>query len=205
MVTQKINHPVASYRVLKTKKRQLFEVLFWHSLFLDVPFDRFPIGSFSDSGNIIAICPELTAPEVLFDGGFSCEYLPSGDALKNLDDPTGGELGMRSAEKVDMILVHAHRFDLNFISLFYARSRLSDYAHNLFVEKGFPVLDREDDVVMNLPGTVVSFSNPAFIVHLCSITKTPCSKLQGTLKREGRCSIRLFSNRCSTFTVLAMS
>jgi len=91
---------------------------------------------------------------------------------------------MCSAKKVDMISVHAHRLHLDLISLHYARSRLSDYLDNLFVEKGFPVLDRKNDVIMNLPCTMVPFPDSAFIVHLCSITKTPCSKLQGTLKLE---------------------
>jgi hypothetical protein len=39
-------------------------------------------------------------------------------------------------------------------------------------------------VVMNLPCTVVPFSDFTFVIHLCSITKTPCSKLQGTFKLE---------------------
>ena len=91
---------------------------------------------------------------------------------------------MCSAKKVDMILVHAHRLYLDLISLLYARSRLSDYLDNLFVEKRFPVLDRENDVIMNLPCTMVPFPDSAFIVHPCSITKTPCSKLQGTFKLE---------------------
>jgi hypothetical protein len=37
-------------------------------------------------------------------------------------------------------------------------------------------------VVMNLPCTMVPFFNPTFIVHPCSITKTPCSKLQGVFQ-----------------------
>ena len=91
---------------------------------------------------------------------------------------------MCSAKKVDMILVHAHRLHLDLISLLYARSRLFDNLDNLFVKKGFPVLDGENDVIMNLPCTMVPFSDSTFIVHLCSITKTPCSKLQGTFKLD---------------------
>ncbi|HAR94495.1 MAG TPA: hypothetical protein DCR97_00800 [Deltaproteobacteria bacterium] len=52
------------------------------------------------------------------------------------------------------------------------------------VKKRFSVLDREDDVVMNLPRTMVPFSNGAFRIHPVSITTCPCSKLQGTLKFE---------------------
>ena len=80
------------------------------------------------------------------------------------------------------------------ISLLYARSRLSDYLDNLFVEKGSPVLDRENDVIMNLPCTVVPFFDSPFIVHLCSITKSPCSKLQGTLKLDIPLSPVLYRN-----------
>ena len=80
---------------------------------------------------------------------------------------------MRSTEKVDMILVHAHCFYLDLISLFNTHSRLSDYPDNLFVEKGFPILDREDDVIMNLPCAVVPFSDSTFIIHLPSITRPP--------------------------------
>ena len=93
---------------------------------------------------------------------------------------------MRSAKKVDVILVHTHRFHLNLVSFLYTYRRFSDYLHNLFIEKGFSVLDGEDDVIMNLPRTVVSFSDSAFIVHPRSITKTPCSKLQGTFKLDQR-------------------
>ena len=89
---------------------------------------------------------------------------------------------MCSAKKMDMILVHSHHLHLNLVSLLYASNRFSDYPNNLFIEKGFSVLDGEDDVIMNLPRTVVSFSDSAFIVHSRSITKTPCSKLQGTFK-----------------------
>jgi hypothetical protein len=41
-------------------------------------------------------------------------------------------------------------------------------------------------MVMNLPRTVVPFSDSTFSVHLLSITKTrhPCSKLQGTFKLD---------------------
>ena len=80
---------------------------------------------------------------------------------------------MRSAEKVNMILIHAHRLYLNLVSLLYAHSGLFDYPDNLFVQKRFPVLDRKDDMVMNLPCTMVPFPNSAFIVHLISITKAP--------------------------------
>ena len=88
---------------------------------------------------------------------------------------------MCSAKKVDMISIHAHRLHLDLISLLYARSRLSDYLDNLFVEKGFPVLDREDDMIMNLPRTVVSFSDSAFSVHLFSITRPPVAIATGSL------------------------
>jgi hypothetical protein len=81
-----------------------------------------------------------------------------------------------------MIPVHAHHFHLYLVSLLDAHGRFSDYPDDLFIEKGFPVLNREDDVIMNLPRTVVSFSDSAFIIHPRSITKTPCSKLQGTFK-----------------------
>jgi len=80
---------------------------------------------------------------------------------------------MCSAEKVDMIPVHAHHLHLDLVSFLYALNRLSDYPDNLFVEKGFPVLNREDDVIMNLPCTMVPFSNRAFIVHRTSIPGPP--------------------------------
>jgi hypothetical protein len=58
---------------------------------------------------------------------------------------------MCSAKKVNMISVHAHCLGLNFVSLLYACSRFSNYPDDLFVEKGFPVLNRENDAAMNLP------------------------------------------------------
>ena len=89
---------------------------------------------------------------------------------------------MCSAKKVDMVFVHAHRLHLDFVSLLYAGNCFSDDLDNLFVKKGFPILHGENDMVMNLPCTVVPFPDSTFIVHPRSITKTPCSKLQGILK-----------------------
>lgn len=86
---------------------------------------------------------------------------------------------MCSTKKVDMIFVHTHRFDLDLISLLYTHGRLSYYLDNLFVEEGFSVLDREDDVIMNLPRTVVPFSDTAFTVHLPSITRPPVASYRG--------------------------
>jgi len=80
---------------------------------------------------------------------------------------------MCPAKKVDMIPVHAHHFHLYLVSLLDAHGRFSDYPDDLFIEKGFSVLNREDDVIMNLPCTVVSFSDSAFSVHLPSITGPP--------------------------------
>ncbi len=80
---------------------------------------------------------------------------------------------MCSAEKVDMIPLHAHHLHIDLISLLYALCRFSDDPDNLFVEQGFSVLDREDDVIMNLPRTVVSFSDRAFTVHTTSIPGAP--------------------------------
>ncbi len=76
---------------------------------------------------------------------------------------------MRSAEKADMISVHAHHLHVDLVPLLDALNRFSDDPDNLFVEKGFPVLNQEDDVIMNLPCTMVSFSNRAFTVHRTSI------------------------------------
>jgi len=80
---------------------------------------------------------------------------------------------MCSAEKVDMIPVHSHHLHLNLITLLYPYNRFLNYLNNLFVEKRFSILYREDDVVMNLPRTMVSFSDSAFSIHLPSITGPP--------------------------------
>ena len=80
---------------------------------------------------------------------------------------------MCSAEKVDMILVHAHHLHLYLVPLLYADNRFPDYLDNLFVEKRLSVLHWEDDMVMNLPSTVVPFSDRAFGVHLPSIPGAP--------------------------------
>lgn len=65
---------------------------------------------------------------------------------------------MGSAEKVDMILVHSHRLNFDLVSLLYADRRFLNYPNHLFIEKRFSVLDRQDDMVMNLPNTMVSFT-----------------------------------------------
>lgn len=115
---------------------------------------------------------------------FSCKYLPGSDAFENLDDTTRGDFGVRSAEKVDMVLIHAHGLDFDLVSFLYTHRSFLDYPNYLFVKKRFSVLDREDNVVMNLPRTMVPFSNSAFRIHPVSITTCPCSKLQGTVELE---------------------
>jgi len=76
-----------------------------------------------------------------------------------------------AAEDVDMIPIHAHPFYLDLVSLLDASRRLLNDPDDLLVKEGFPVLHREDNVVMNLPGTTVPFVDCAFMVHLTSITK----------------------------------
>jgi hypothetical protein len=101
-----------------------------------------------------------------------------------------------------MILVHAHHLYLDLVSFLYADSNLSDDLNNLFVKKGFPVLDREDNVVMNLPSAMISFSNRASSVHPLSITTNPCSKLQGTFKLDVFTGVRPRSMSLNHFTIL---
>lgn len=83
-----------------------------------------------------------------------------------------------------MISVHAHHLYFDLVSLLDTNSCFSNDLNNLFIEEGFPVLNRENNMVMNLPCTMVSFSNRAIRVHPLSITTNPCSKLQGTFKLE---------------------
>jgi hypothetical protein len=73
-------------------------------LFLDVPFHCFPIGPFADGCYVVAVRPELAAPEVFLDRRFSGEYLACGDTLEYLDDATRGEFWMGSAEEVILFL-----------------------------------------------------------------------------------------------------
>jgi hypothetical protein len=54
--------------------------------------------------------------------------------------------------------------------------------NNLFVQERFPVFHREQDMVMNLPCTMVSCVNSSFSIHPVSITTIACSKLQGIFK-----------------------
>ena len=112
----------------------------------------------------------------------------------------GKEFWMRSAEKGGY---HSCPFPLSrsHISPRCLRQSLGLSGQPL-LEKRFSALDRKDDVIMDLPCTVVPFSNSAFIVHPCSITRRPCSKLQGTLKldQEGAAlsySMNASSVRCA--------
>lgn len=92
---------------------------------------------------------------------------------------------MRSTKKVDMIHVRAYHFHLDPIPLPHAHIRFSDYPDSLFIEKGFPVLNRKDHVIIDLPCPEAPFSDSAFTIHLPSTTRPPCSKLQETLKLGG--------------------
>jgi hypothetical protein len=131
-------------------------------LFLDISFYCFPVSSFSDSCYIVPIGPELTTPEVLFDGRLSTKYLPGCDAFEDLHDMSWRQFGMGTTEKVDMISVHAHHLDLNLVSFFYTDSCFSYDLHGLFIQQGFSVLHGKHDMVMNLPSTMVSFSDSTF-------------------------------------------
>jgi hypothetical protein len=95
-----------------------------------------------------------------------------------------------------MICIHAHHLNLDLISLLDTNSCFSYDLHNFFIQQRFPVLHGKHDMVMNLPCTMVSFSDSAFMIHLNSITKTrrPCSKLQGTFKLESVLSVHLLQN-----------
>jgi hypothetical protein len=72
-----------------------------------------------------------------------------------------------------MISVHAHHLYFDLVSFLDTASCFSDDLNNLFVKKRLPILDGEDDVVMNLPCTMVSFSNRVFSVHPLSIKTNP--------------------------------
>jgi hypothetical protein len=98
-----------------------------------------------------------------------------------------------------MISVHAHHLYFDLVSLLDSNSCFSNDLNNLFIEEGFPVLNRENNMVMNLPCTMVSFSNRAIRVHPLSITTNPCSKLQGTFKLDAGIELKkLTTTLCDT-------
>lgn len=108
---------------------------------------------------------------------------------------------MRTAEKVYMIRIHSHHLYLDLVSLLDTNSCFSDDLNNLFIEEGLPVLHGKHDMVMNLPCTMVSFSDSTFIIHPNSITKTrrPCSKLQGTFKLD---DCKIFHAHTNSLTIV---
>ncbi len=80
---------------------------------------------------------------MLFDGRLSRKYLPCRDALEDLHDTSWRELGMCTAEKVYMILIHAHHLNLDLVSLLDTGSCFSYDLHNLFIQQRLSGTSRE--------------------------------------------------------------
>ncbi len=83
------------------------DVFFLAPLFFDVFADSHLVALFAHGSRIIAVRPEFSAPELLFDMRASKKDLSSCDALDELDQPRDAVTWNRLDEKMHMIFVHS--------------------------------------------------------------------------------------------------
>ena len=71
-----------------------------------------------------------------------------------------------------MVPLAANAFHIDCVPITDALRCLKDYSYNLFIQERFPVLDRKYDVVMDLPGAMIPFSD-LFVSHEDSVQDVP--------------------------------
>jgi len=130
------------------------EVFFWVALALDIAFHHLPVATLPNCGNVLSIGPKFSTPQFALDCRPPSKDFSGGHTLKPLHNPPRRYFGMGTAEHMNVILVCLERFHFNGISFFDTDRSLLDNFGYFLVQKSFPVLDRKDNRVRDLPRTV---------------------------------------------------
>jgi len=117
-------------------------------LVFDVSFyDFVPIPTGADRSGIVAVTPELSAPQLLLELGNRFEEFACCQGFEEPHDLPDAVLWMGADQQVDVVLVIAHLFDLQIVPLFNALDGSGNAPRHSRAQEGFAVLDREDQVV----------------------------------------------------------
>ena len=71
-----------------------------------------------------------------------------------------------------MVPIAANAFHIDCVPITDALRCFQDYPYDLFIQERFPILDRKYNVVMDLPGAVIPFSD-IFVSHEGSVQDVP--------------------------------
>jgi len=64
---------------------------------------------------------------------------------------------MRSAQHMDMVVIHTQSFQFDIVSFLNLYRCLSDYFDNFLIQQRFPVLHRKNNMIVNRPSTMIAF------------------------------------------------
>ncbi len=149
-------------------------VLGFPALLFDVLLDGFSVATTADGSHVVAIRPEFSSPELGFDFG-NLQAGFGGEGFDPSDDFSGRIFWQELAEDMDVILVEADLMDIDCKAFLEACERFADRSDHLRFQDGFPVLDRDLDVVMTLGNVVVPAPdargeiNHGIIVSVCCV------------------------------------
>ena len=123
------------------------DVFFLSSLGRDIALD-FPFASMTTNGaDVVSVRPELSAPEVLLDLGYSGEDLSSSNALNGSDNLRGAVRRYRLNEEVHMILVCADLEEDHVIPVCYLQTNRLECLIHFPRENRSSVLRRADKMI----------------------------------------------------------
>ena len=76
------------------------------------------VASAGDRGDVVAVGPELTAPEFFFDRGYEFEYVTACLGFDESDHLSATVFWKEPAEHVDMVLVKSDLMDIDRVTFF---------------------------------------------------------------------------------------
>ena len=83
---------------------------------------------------------------------------------------------MRTTQQMNMVFIRTYGFHFNGISLLDALRRFFDYLRDFIVQKRFTIFHWKNNVVMDLPRTVITFFNSVcrfFVRHFIRLSQRP--------------------------------
>jgi hypothetical protein len=124
------------------------------SLFLDVSEDGVFRSSIAHRADVVAIRPERSSPQLLFDGwdfetGSGCEF------LDHADDAASRMRGKELAEDMDVVFIEPGFVDVNGKALFESFECFQNRLDHMRFQDRSPVFDRDLDVIVALGDVVI--------------------------------------------------
>ena len=136
-----------------------YEFSFWFALLFDIFLYCIPVGSFADRCDMLAIGPKLTTPQLFLYRWVMSKYFTGCNALEYLHYSAWRYLWMGTAEQVNMVFVATYGFHFDGISLGNSRGCLLYDVSHFGVQQSLSVFQRKYNMVVDLPSTMVAFSN----------------------------------------------